>query len=176
MLKKSGHILYLFLLATAFIYSFKTENKDNAVNVELSDSAKVDTVLKRAYSVMGIPYKWAGATPQTGFDCSGYVYWCYKPVGVVIARSSKGLYNLGVPIEMEEAQRGDIILFRGTNPNDTSVGHVGIVVSNKGEPLKFVHCSSSKQHWGVVETEYGASYYTKRYVGMRRVFFLDAHK
>lgn len=134
------------------------------------DSLRVDTVIKRAYSVMGTPYKWAGATPQSGFDCSGFVYWCFKPTGIAIPRSSKGLYDLGTPVDVEEAQRGDVILFRGTDPKDKSVGHVGIVVSKKGEPLKFVHSSSSKQHWGVVETEYGGSYYIKRFVGIRRVF------
>jgi len=130
---------------------------------------KVDTILKRAYSVMGTPYKWAGATPQTGFDCSGFVYWCFQPVGVKTGRSSSSLFNMGQKVEIEDAQPGDLILFKGTDPNSQGVGHVGIVVSKKGEPLRFVHSSSSKQHWGVIETEYGGSYYVKRYMGIRRV-------
>lgn len=133
------------------------------------DSIKLDTLIKRAYSVMGTPYKWAGATPQTGFDCSGYVYWCFQPLGIATGRSASSLYNMGKKIELEDAQPGDLILFKGTNAKTTGVGHVGMVVSKKGEPLKFVHCSSSKAHWGVIETVYGGSYYVKRYIGIRRV-------
>src|SRR5688572_18472417 len=101
----------------------------------MSIDLKVDTILKRAYSVMGTPYKWAGATPQTGFDCSGFVYWCFQPVGVKTGRSSSTLFNMGEKVEIENAQPGDLILFKGTDPNSTGVGHVGIVVSKKGEPL-----------------------------------------
>lgn len=136
------------------------------------DSARIDTVIKKAYSVMGTPYKWAGVNPKTGFDCSGFVYWCYQHIGIATARSSSGLWNMGEKVEMEDATKGDLILFKGTNANSTGVGHVGIVTSNKGEPLKFVHSSSSKQHWGVIETVYGQSYYTKRYLGIRRVIHL----
>lgn len=178
-MKKQLYILSLSAVCALVLMAFSVKaplSIQEEQGASLSDSAKVDTVIKRAYSVMGIPYKWAGATPQSGFDCSGFLYWCYKPTGVVVARSSKGLYNMGTPVEIEEAQKGDIILFRGTNPNDKSVGHVGIVVSEKGQPLKFVHSSSSKKHWGVVETEYGGSYYIKRYVGIRRVFFLEDKK
>ncbi len=139
--------------------------KNNSIN----DSTKVDSVLKRAYRVMGTPYKWAGCTPKTGFDCSGYVYWCFQSIGIQTARSSSGLFNMGEKINIEDAEAGDLILFKGTNAKSKGVGHVGIVVSKKGEPLKFVHSSSSKQHWGVIETVYGGSYYIKRFIGIRRV-------
>jgi cell wall-associated NlpC family hydrolase len=165
---------YVLAISTTFaLYAFKPGGEKNTVaKIDLKtapDSVKIDTLLKRAYSVMGTTYKWAGATPETGFDCSGYVQWCYKPLGILTARSSSGLYNMGKKIEFEDAQPGDLILFKGTNAKTKGVGHVGMVVSKKGEPLKFVQCSSSKAHWGVVETEYGGSYYVKRYIGIRRI-------
>lgn len=173
---KKNHFIQLLAIAglffmTVFIqwsFTLKPIKKNKPVD-SLEHVAKIDTILKKAYSVMGTPYKWAGASPKTGFDCSGYVYWCFKHVGVTTARSSAGLYNQGEKIAMEDAQQGDLILFKGTNARTKGVGHVGIVVSKKGEPLKFVHSSSSKQHWGVIETEYGGSYYVKRFIGIRRV-------
>ena len=166
--------LYSFLILISFSnICFIRVNKltsNNAVVVDSIDFfAKVDTIVKKAYSVMGTPYKWAGASPSTGFDCSGFVYWCFKHVGITIPRSSQGLYAMGEKIEMRDAQAGDVILFKGTNANTKGVGHVGIVTSLPGNELKFVHSSSSKQHWGVIETIYGQSYYTKRFIGVRRL-------
>ena len=174
-------LFYFLLFVPAFAmlsFSYGTGSAylKNSKGYPVIDSVKADTVIKYAYSVMGTPYKWAGATPKTGFDCSGYVYWAFQHVKVNTARSSKGLDQMGVEIPMEEATRGDVILFTGTNANDRSVGHVGIVVSKKGEPLKFVHSSSShaKGHWGVIETVYGGSYYIKRYLGIRRMLTIPA--
>ncbi|MFI5204718.1 MAG: C40 family peptidase [Flavobacteriales bacterium] len=137
--------------------------------IPLIDSSKADTVLKYAFSMMGKPYKWGGAAPSTGFDCSGLLYWAYKKVGFTIIRSSQGLAKMGVGIDSTEACKGDVILFKGTNANTTGVGHVGIVTNKKGERLTFIQCSSAKKHFGVVHTVFGGSYYVKRYLGIRRV-------
>jgi hypothetical protein len=36
--------------------------------------------------------------------------------------------------------------------------------------LKFIHCSSSKKHFGVVITDYYDSNYPKRFIEARRLF------
>jgi peptidoglycan DL-endopeptidase CwlO len=179
---KTGKIYFLFMCAAVFaLLSFSTYVNPtylkNSKGLPVIDSVKADTAIKYAYKVLGTPYKWAGATPASGFDCSGFVYWVFKHVNVTTARSSKGLDQMGVVIPFEEATRGDVILFTGTNEHDRSVGHVGIVTSKKGEPLTFVHSSSShtKGHWGVIETVYGGSYYIKRYLGMRRMLTIPAN-
>lgn len=162
-------VTFGFLTIGSINLSFQTRKKPIEKYVPVNDSIKVDSIIKRAYKVMGTPYKWAGCTPKSGFDCSGFVYWCFQSVGIATARSSSGLYAQGKKIEFEYAEAGDLILFKGTDSRTKGVGHVGIVVSKRGEPLKFVHSSSSKQHWGVIETVYGGSYYVKRYIGIRRV-------
>lgn len=127
-----------------------------------------DSVIVYAQSFLGVPYVWAGCSPN-GFDCSGFIYFVYKKFGYNIERSSAGLNNCGNKIEIEHACKGDIILFTGTDPNDTTVGHVGIVISEYGEPLKFIHASSSKKHRGVVITNYQNSNYPQRFIGIRRI-------
>jgi cell wall-associated NlpC family hydrolase len=127
-----------------------------------------DSLVEYACSFLGTPYVWAGCSPG-GFDCSGFVSYVFKKFGYTISRSSQGLNNCGREIDIQDACKGDIILFTGTNPNDKSVGHVGIIISQPGEPIKFIHASSSEKHPGVVVTTYHISNYPKRYIGIRRV-------
>jgi peptidoglycan DL-endopeptidase CwlO len=135
------------------------------------DPVIADSLVSYAQKFIGTPYVWAGVSPS-GFDCSGFVYYVFIHFGYTIQRSSSGLNTAGVKVNMDEVTKGDLILFTGTNPDDKSVGHVGIVISNKGEPLHFIHASSSKKHPGVVITDYANSHYPKRFVGLRRVLGL----
>ena len=155
----------LLILITAF---FLTDTVHSESSTDTTCVDEIDTVLAYANNNLGQPYVWAGAKPG-GFDCSGFVHYCYKQVGVTIERSSTGLANAGTAVDIKEAKKGDLIIFTGTNPKDKSVGHVGIVISEYGEPLKFIHASSSTAHPGVVITNYDNSGYPKRFVGIRRM-------
>lgn len=127
-----------------------------------------DSVVSYAKEFLGTPYVWAGASPS-GFDCSGFVHYVFSRFGYSIQRSSSGLANTGEAIELKEARKGDIILFRGTNPNDKTVGHVGIIISDTTEKIHFIHASSSKKHPGVVITDYENSNYPSRFISVRRL-------
>lgn len=71
---------------------------------------------------------------------------------------------------MDSAQVGDVIVFTGTNARNRNPGHVGIVISKKGEELKFIHSSSGKKHGGVVISSFTESpYYLKRYLKVVRI-------
>lgn len=135
---------------------------------EANKMALADSVVNYAHRFLGTPYVWAGCSPS-GFDCSGFVHYVFSKFGYIIQRSSSGLASAGKPVSFEEASRGDLILFRGTNPADKSVGHVGIVISEQGDSLRFIHASSSKKHPGVVITDYLNSNYPSRFVGIRRM-------
>jgi peptidoglycan DL-endopeptidase CwlO len=133
-----------------------------------SRAVLADSVVNYAQEFLGTPYLWAGCSPK-GFDCSGFVNYVFARFGYRIERSSSGLSNSGKTIAFEEAARGDLMLFRGTNPSDPTVGHVGIIIDG-GDSLRFIHASSSKKHPGVVITDYHRSNYPSRFVGVRRVF------
>ncbi|HCA83407.1 MAG TPA: NlpC/P60 family protein [Flavobacteriales bacterium] len=153
------------IIAAAFQFS------GNAIEVSTSVSSReilADSVVVYAKEFLGTPYVWAGCSPK-GFDCSGFVHYVFSKFGFSIGRSSSGLANAGSALAFEEADRGDLILFRGTNPADKSVGHVGIVISPQGDSLQFIHASSSKKHFGVVITDYYRSGYPARFVAMRRM-------
>lgn len=127
-----------------------------------------DSVVNFAKSFLGTTYKYACASPS-GFDCSGFTWYVFNHYGINVPRSSSDYKNFGKEVPIEQARKGDVIVFRGTHPNDKSAGHVGIVISNPGEPLMFIHSSSSDNHKGVIITDYKNSAYPKRFIKITRV-------
>jgi cell wall-associated NlpC family hydrolase len=107
----------------------------------------------------GIRYRYGGTT-TAGFDCSGYVQFVYKQVGVSLSRSTSGMYSTGTKIAKSNLQVGDLVFFKTTS---AQVGHVGIYVGNNN----FIHSSTSR---GVMVSSINDPYYWgKRYVGAKRV-------
>lgn len=148
-----------FVLLLLFSLSFQARANDDELP---------DRIVMFAESFIGKPYVFGGATPG-GFDCSGFLYFVYNNFNISVPRVSSGYFHFGREVSLEECQRGDIILFTGTNYNRSVIGHVGIVVSGHKEPLRFIHSSSSDKHRGVTITEYAKSGYPKRYMGIRRI-------
>jgi cell wall-associated NlpC family hydrolase len=81
-----------------------------------------------ALSQIGVPYRWAGASPGEGFDCSGLVMWAYAQVGVSLPHNAAAQHGSGTPVSRDQLEPGDLVFFDGD-------GHVGIYIGN-GE---FVH-------------------------------------
>ena len=76
------------------------------------------------------PYVWGGSTPETGFDCSGYVCWVYNQNGYDVGRTTaNGLWNKSQHISESEAKPGDLVFFEGTY-DTPGKSHVGIYLGN----------------------------------------------
>lgn len=75
-----------------------------------------------ARSVLGTPYRWAGSSPSTGFDCSGLLVWAWAQVGVSLPRTSRSMYASTQRISESQLQPGDLVFYG--NP----VYHVGMYV------------------------------------------------
>lgn len=138
-------------------------------NAEDTVSIKADSLVEFAKTLIGTTYKWGGTTPETGFDCSGFCRYVFTHQNIKVPRTSASYAHYGQEISQDEVRKGDAILFRGTDPKSTTIGHIGIVISDPGEPLQFIHCSSSKRHYGVVITDYENSNYPKRFIKFMRV-------
>lgn len=130
---------------------------------------KADSIVMLAQSQLGVPYKWATSQPDVSFDCSGFTSYVYASANLPHSRSSKAYGNLGSKVDLENCRKGDCIVFTGTAGRGSGIGHVGIVVSNDDDGLKFIHCSSSKKHFGVVITDYYDSGYPRRFHSVRRM-------
>jgi lipoprotein Spr len=121
--------------------------------VQLMDFAK---------SMMGTPYRYASSNPDRGFDCSGFVNYVFKNFGFKVPRSSPEFARAGVPVKLNEAKVGDVLIFTGSNPRVRKIGHVGIISSIDDGVIKFIHSSSGKAN-GVTITNL-EGYYKSRFI------------
>jgi len=135
-----------------------------------SVTVNADSLVDVAKSQVGVTYKWGTSNPNVSFDCSGFTSFVYSSFDVPNSRSSKAYGQLGEKVSLTECKKGDCIIFSGTQPGSKTIGHVGIVIENNEDGLKFIHCSSSKNHYGVTVTDYYSSNYTKRFLQVRRLF------
>lgn len=117
-------------------------------------------VVNTARSQLGKSYVYGGASPDAGFDCSGFTCWVYSQYGVALPRRSFDQFNTGMEISRNEIRAGDLLFF---NVSQKGASHVGIY-SGYGT---FIHCP----HPGatVREESFGEAYWQRRYLGARRV-------
>ncbi|MBC6990082.1 C40 family peptidase [Hymenobacter sp. BT491] len=140
-----------------------------AVWVDNRPAVRADSVVQYALQHIGTNYCYAGSTPETGFDCSGFVNYVFAHFGVPVPHSTALLINTGRPVPREEARKGDIVVFTGTATTSTTAGHAGIVISEPGQPLRFVHSSSARKESGVKISTVENTDYERRFMGVRRV-------
>jgi murein DD-endopeptidase / murein LD-carboxypeptidase len=127
-----------------------------------------DELVNFACSLAGTPYKFDSTDPKKGLDCSGFVTYVFNHFGIMVPRTSLDFTPVQTPIRLQQARLGDLILFTGTDSTNRTVGHMGIISSTPGEPLRFIHSTSGKNQ-GVVETDFNLPYYKARYIKTIRV-------
>jgi cell wall-associated NlpC family hydrolase len=107
-----------------------------------------------ALRYLGIPYLWGGASPATGFDCSGLVMYVYAQIGISLPHYAAAQYQLGTPVDRSQLQPGDLVFF-------DALDHVGIYIGNG----QFVHAPQT----GDVVKITALSDFGDGYVGARRL-------
>ncbi|WP_018478194.1 C40 family peptidase [Pontibacter roseus] len=128
-------------------------------------SADSEPLVSYALGLIGSPYVYGGTSPN-GFDCSGFTSHVFKEFGVPVTRSSGTQSQDGISVEREDAQPGDLVIFTGTNEEVREPGHVGIVISEPGDTISFVHSSSNG---GVKISQVEGTGYEDRFLDIRRV-------
>lgn len=104
-----------------------TPGIDYQVPAEALTDSEFASIYKEAQKYVGTSYVWGGSTPETGFDCSGYVCWVYNQNGYNVGRTTaNGLWNKSQHISEAEAKPGDLVFFEGTY-DTPGKSHVGIV-------------------------------------------------
>ena len=112
---------------------------------------------------MGTPYLYGSTNPEIGFDCSGFINYVYQHFGYVVPRSTKEFFNFGKEVSIENVQKGDLLIFNGTDLDSPEIGHIGIVLNPKGKNSDFIHSSSGKAN-GVTITFLSEPHYLARFV------------
>lgn len=121
---------------------------DYTVPAEALTDSEFAAIYKEAQKYVGTPYVWGGSTPETGFDCSGYVCWVYNQNGYDVGRTTaNGLWQKSQHISEAEAKPGDLVFFKGTY-DTPGMSHTGIYLGNgmmvsAGDPIKYANIHSS---------------------------------
>ena len=121
---------------------------DYTVPAEALTDSEFAAIYEEAKKYIGTPYVWGGSTPETGFDCSGYVCWVYNQAGYDVGRTTaNGLWNQCQHISEAEAKPGDLVFFKGTY-DTPGMSHVGLYLGNgmmvsAGDPIKYANIHSS---------------------------------
>lgn len=120
----------------------------NQVSGELAQK-----IMNEALKYQGWDYVYGGSNPNTSFDCSGLVQWCYGKAGISLPRTAQAQYDATQHIPLSQAQAGDLVFFHSTYNAGTYVTHVGIYVGNNqmyhaGDPIGCADLTSSywQQH------------------------------
>ena len=103
-----------------------------------SSPASASRVINTADDYLGVPYKWGGTSPETGFDCSGYVRYVFAKQGVQLPRTSREQAGAGqsVSARVSQLRQGDIMLFAEARK---PISHVAIYAGDG----RIIHSSSS---------------------------------
>ena len=121
----------------------------------------LDAVLDRALSLRGTPYRAGGNSPDTGFDCSGFVGFLYRDiVGFQLPRSAHEIWRIGNQVERHALRPGDLVFY---NTLRRPYSHVGIYLGGN----QFVHAPATGGVVRVVNMD--ERYWTARWNGARRV-------
>jgi cell wall-associated NlpC family hydrolase len=121
----------------------------------IAPPARYGGVVGIAMRYLGVPYKWGGASPSTGFDCSGFTQYVFAQIGVSLPHYTGSQYAMGTPVSRDQLQAGDLVFFNG-------LGHMGIYIGGGN----FIHAP----HTGdVVKISAMTGWYSSTYVGARRL-------
>ena len=104
-----------------------------------------------ASSHVGVPYRFGGASPRQGFDCSGLVHYSYQQVGIGVPRTVAEQLEQSRRVQRSAAQPGDLLFFR----IEGKPSHVGIYAGGG----RFVHAPSGGKTvtMGTLSSPYWAS-------------------
>ena len=148
-------ILNLLLIFFSACQSPPVNSSDYAANPAMNDLAIY------ALSLDGIPYRYGGTSPDTGFDCSGFVGYVFKhSLGTILPRSTEEISDVGSEQDLDDLRPGDLVFY---NTLRKSNSHVGIYLGNS----QFIH--SPGRGKSVTVANMNDTYWRKRYNGARRI-------
>jgi cell wall-associated NlpC family hydrolase len=119
-------------------------------------SASAARVIDTAEDYIGVPYRWGGTSPATGFDCSGYTRYVFARQGIQLPRTSREQARAGqaVSARVSQLRQGDIMLFAESRE---PISHVAIYAgggriihsSSSGHGVRYDDLSTKRGQWFV---------------------------
>lgn len=129
---------------------------------ELHKTPKGAAIVKDTLQFLGGEYVWGGASPSSGFDCSGLMYYIYGQHGYTLNRTARPQYKYdGRKVAFENLQAGDMVFFHP--PGEKEISHVGMYIGGG----MFVHAANRTK--GIIVSSLYSNYYTENFYGAKRV-------
>ena len=121
-------------------------------------------LLEEASKYVGYPYVWGGDSPETSFDCSGFLSYVYTATCVrnTGRLGATGLYGVCDPVAPEDAKPGDMVFFQGTMGSDVDgITHCGLYVGDGW----MIHCGNPIGYADLTD-----SYWQSHFYGFGRAY------
>jgi cell wall-associated NlpC family hydrolase len=117
-------------------------------------------IIDYALSLQGAPYVYGKASPEEGFDCSGFVWHVYRRHGFPLPRTTEQMARTLPEVEPTERRPGDLLFF---HTSDKAYSHVALYLGHE----EFIHAPSSKTGHVIISGLHQA-YWRQRLTGVRR--------
>ncbi|RUM67431.1 MAG: hypothetical protein DSZ06_01185 [Sulfurospirillum sp.] len=156
-------LTFLILLLNGCIFTPppSTLNQESGTKEEYFGT----TLLKVAKDQLGICYLYGGNSPNSGFDCSGFVQYVYKKsMGIKLPRRSIDQSNIGDFVSKSDLLSGDLLFFDTAKRGQ--INHVGIYIGDG----KFIHASSGKKKHCVTISNLNKGFYKRTFRFAKRVY------
>ncbi len=141
----------------------------SAETVIYSESVQ-DSIITNARALIGTPYKSGGITPS-GFDCSGFIGYLFKPYVKKLPRISRDIAKTGLPVKRSSLLPGDLLFF-ATGSSLTEVTHVALYIGQDS----IIHSISNGPETGVTVSSLNAAYWDRRYHNSSRLLETEKQK
>ena len=150
-----------FILLLALLSLTACSSPAPRTSAGISGNAARSDLTGYAESLLGVPYRYGGNDPDSGFDCSGFVTHVYRhTLGIELPRSSTDMSHRGHAIGRAALRAGDLVFF---NTQHHKFSHVGIYLGDN----HFIHSPSSGGNVRI--DDLNNSYWRRNYNGARRI-------
>lgn len=139
--------------------NFDTNNRFNMSSN--NHSSMISGLITKAKNFIGLPYRFGGTSPVSGFDCSGFMQYVYKQnADVDLPRTSQAMASSGHYVSRDQLKAGDMVFFR---THGGSISHVGMYIGDN----QFIHAPRTGR--SIEITSLDNSYWSKTFATARRV-------
>lgn len=125
-----------------------------------------EKLIETSKKYIGVRYVYGGMSPRWGFDCSGYIQYIFREIGIDISRVVTTQLADGMIVAREDLQPGDLIIFSHTSGEYNFACHIGLYLGND----QLIHCGETR---GVTIVNLSDPYYSSHFECARRVILSD---
>lgn len=133
-----------------------------SITPSTSWETKANYIISLGKDQFDVPYVWGGITPWIGMDCSSFVQYLYKKIGINLPRTSNWQFQYGTPVPKDQLRKGDLVFFK--EHGSAVITHVGMYIGND----LMLNADTAPKNGVQLSHVFGDVYYNSTYAGARR--------